>query len=225
MRLRRTITAFTQEYSKANPFQLSDSEWIQSGFLIDVTQFFAFCTTNISKSRGSSIQYVYGLYDELFEHLHESVRRLEPFATQYSWVPNLIYGVESATEKLDKYYNACYNDLGSLYAFGTILWPQAKLSSFDPKYCWLDPNRRDWKNTFENQFHRVFRRDYSNLEVQSVRVSRPINKDPIALLLHRSRSRRDFGGQCSSPAYRRDHQEDEDNSIWEVQHYLDSGML
>ncbi|RDW70298.1 hypothetical protein BP5796_08695 [Coleophoma crateriformis] len=142
IKLRQTIEKFTAEFAPATIF------W----------------TTNIGTATDSRIGYVLGAYDELFEALEECNRRLKPLS--YPWIPELLTGIDKAIQKLDKYYNKTYGDLGSFYALGAILSPRLKMSAFSPKHCWLK-NPDDSQIKFENELRQLYSQYYSDREQSS----------------------------------------------------------
>lgn len=200
IRLRKPIDKFCQEYRPARFFALSEIEWKQIGYLIDLVRPFNFFTTTIGKTKGITLPYVLRIYDELFERLDESRRRLKAKIRQYSWVKPLIDGIDAAEAKLDVYYNKTYTNLGSLYAIGAILDPKLKLHNFDEEYCWLDYTVQDWRMEFEEQFRNLYNRDYARKanNTEYLRAVREANMDPLALMLDRSRERGFRGDSQSS---------------------------
>jgi hypothetical protein len=89
----------------------------------------------MGKTKGITLPYALGIYDELYKRLFESRRRLEAKVSKYSWVLQLIKGIKAAEQKLNTYYKKIYSDLGSVYIIGVILNPKSKLDSFDLEYC------------------------------------------------------------------------------------------
>lgn len=172
--LQPSIKSFIAESGKTAHFlSLNDDEWTRIGYLIDVTTPFSFCTTNIGRTRGQpTIGYVFGIYDELYEHLEECRRRLSSLhnSSNNEWVLEIIKAVEAACTKLDKYYGKTYEDLGSVYAMGTILSPNIKLGAFDPDYSWLNPDINDWPAHYEVQFIKLYKDQYEQRSLPSCRT-------------------------------------------------------
>jgi hypothetical protein len=194
VRLQDTITKFCSEYFPAQPFSLIDQEWKQIKYLIDILRPFNFFTQTVSKTKGITLPYVLSIYDELFERLSESRRRLLVKVSSCTWVKPLIQGISAAENKLDDYYHKTYSNLGSIYGIGAILNPKLKLEAFDPNFCWLDPTSRDWAREFEDQFRELFRQGYKDRSSNSehLRTVREANMDPLALVLDRNRTTRDI---------------------------------
>jgi hypothetical protein len=131
--------------------------------------------------------------------LTESRRRLKAKQADQPWVKVLIEGIDAAEKKLDQYYNLTYTDLGSIYGIGALLNPWSKSTSFDPEYCWLDPSRRDWAEEFDDQLRNLYSTQYAKGTGASGRLQalRDSNRDPLALMLDRSRITRDLDSDAS----------------------------
>ena len=185
LRLRQAIDIFCIDYTDAKVFALSDLEQKQIGYLVDIVRLFNFFTTTVGKTKSVTLPYGLAIYDELFERLMESRRRLKAKEHKYPWVTALIEGIDAAQAKLDHYYNKTYTDLGSFYSIGAILNPNSKLIVFDPEYCWLNFDIKNWQNEFEDQFRELYRRDYSHYNNDSTHLKhlREVNMDPLVLIL------------------------------------------
>jgi hypothetical protein len=199
MRLREVIDRFCSTEYSARVFALTELEWKQIGYLIDIVRPFNFFTTSVGKTKGVTLPYGLAIYDELYERLTESRRRLKAKVQSYPWVNTLIEGIDAAEAKLDIYYNKMYSDIGSFYALGAILNPNTKLKAFDPDFCWLDFKAKDWQFEFEDQFRELYRQSYrqDSSSAERLRVIRQVNMDPLALMLNRSRYTRDIRRQSS----------------------------
>jgi hypothetical protein len=189
MRLRNAIDKFCEDYRIAHPFQILSVEWDQIGYLIDLLRPFNFFTTTIGKTKSITLPYALRIYDELYERLNESRRRLKAKVNRKPWVRVLLEGIDAAEAKLDQYYNKMYTDLGSIYAIGAILNPSLKSETFNPDYCWLDFNVKDWQFEFKEQFQELFQKNYRDRAGNSQRLQtlRELNMDAIALALDRDR--------------------------------------
>ena len=194
VRLQDAISKFCNEYRPAQCFTLSSEEWKQVKYLIDILRPFNFFTQTVGKTKGITLPYVLSIYDELFERLTESRRRLTIKALSCSWVKALINGINAAEAKLDVYYNKTYSNLGSIYGIGAILNPKLKLEAFNQKFCWLDFSARNWTFEFEDQLRALFRQGYIDKSNNSehLRIVREANMDPLALMLDRGRTTRDI---------------------------------
>jgi hypothetical protein len=189
MRLREAITKYCNEHYQAKAFSLTNIEWMQIGYLIDILRPFNFFTTTVGKTKGITLPYGLGIFDELYERLTESRRRLSSKIARYSWIDILIKGIDAAETKLDQYYNKMYSDVGSIYAMGAILNPLSKLEAFNPDFCWLNFQERQWRYEYEEQFRKLYSDNYRRGTTigQHLRALREVNKDPLALMLDRSR--------------------------------------
>jgi hypothetical protein len=189
MRLQEAINKFCTDEYTARFFYLSPLEWEQIGYLIDLVRPFNFFTTNIGKTKSVTLPYGLGIYDELFEQLTESRRRLKAKAIKSPWVNTLISSIDAAEKKLDKYYNKMYSDVGSFYALGAILNPNKKLEAFNPDHCWLDTKSRNWQAEYEAQFRELYQQSYAQKSSAIGRLEnlRELNMDPLAIVLDRGR--------------------------------------
>lgn len=192
MHLRQAIDIYCTETANARHFALSSIEWQQIGYLIDIVRPFNFLTTTVGKTKGVTLPYGLNVFDELYERLNESHRRLKAKRQEKPWVKVLLKGIEEAIIKLDVYYKKMYGNLGSFYALGAILHPGLKLQAFNPVYSWLGESK-DWKVEFEEQFRELYRQSYfkDSNNVEHLQLLRHTNKDPLALMLSRSRYSRD----------------------------------
>ena len=193
IRLREAIDLFCAEYAPAASLELSPIEWKQLGYLIDIIRPFNFFTTTVGKTKSVTLPYTLQIYDELFERLTESRRRLTAKQSGQPWVKILIHGINTAEQKLDQYYNLTYTNLGSIYGIGALLNPLSKSSSFNPDYCWLDHSVKDWEEEFVDHFRNLYSEQYAKETGRSGRLQalRDSNRDPLALMLDRSRITRE----------------------------------
>lgn len=76
VRLRKAISQYCIENSSAKPFTLRPSEWKQIEYLIDLVRSFNFFTQTVGKTRAATLPYALSIYDELYERLAESRRRI-----------------------------------------------------------------------------------------------------------------------------------------------------
>jgi hypothetical protein len=210
--LRDTIDEFTSQYTSAQHFQLSNFEWKQVEYLIDIVKPFNFFTTNIGQTRTPTVGHVFNVYDQLFDHLQSIQNRLQQ--KQHSWVKPIICAVEAAQEKLDKYYRKIYSNLGSLYGIATLLTPEHKSTPFSSTECWLSPDR-DWSVEFEQQLKKAYNDHYldSDRQVTSKPYSSRVSDSLSLLLQSRKRKRQSERAQVPS-------QPNE-----EIDAYLMQGML
>lgn len=220
IRLRDAIDRFCQDYTPAKPFALNSLEWKKIGYLIDIVRPFNFFTTTIGKSTNITLPYVLRIYDELFERLNESRRRLKAKVSKYSWVNSLIQGIDAAEAKLDVYYNKTYSNLGSIYGIGALLDPRCKLESFDQDFCWLNFNVKDWKQEFEEQFRELYRKNYSQNTTSSTNLQmlREANMDPLARMLSQTRTNREFERESSQAT-------EEEGSLHEIDQWFAMSKL
>lgn len=146
-------------------------EWKQVEYLIDITKLFNFFTETIGASKEPTISYAFDVYTALFEHLNTMVFVLKKKIRQTRpWVKSLVVAVEAAIEKLDIYFRETYNDLGSIYALGTILSPCHRLSTFERHGSWLNESEY-WLAQYEDQFRQLYKDKYSGQSKPTPTVS------------------------------------------------------
>ena len=222
VRLQEAINRFCTTFSYALPFSLSKLEWKQVGYLIDLVRPFNFFTTSVGKTRDITLPYALPIYDELFERLTESRRRLRGKVQRYPWVQKLIEGVDAAESKLDFYYNKTYSNLGSIYGIGALLCPSLKSTVFDKDYCWLDFSLKDWRIEYEEQLEELYQKRYSQQDTRANRLRdlRETNINPLVAALDRSRNNRILGAR-SQPL----DQDEEDIPISEVAQWLETSKF
>jgi hypothetical protein len=213
-RMKPVVQAFTAQHTTAKHFALRPTEWKQIEYLIDITKPFAYFTKQVSETKGVTVPYAIDIFNQLFERLFEARRRLEAKKLRYNWVKPLLTAIDKAELKLDKYYKKLFGEVGTCYAFGTILSPDLKLGPFDPDFLWLHPDsapaNSTWKDEFQEQFSRAFCTHYANANMTSLLQDRLIqsrikNTRPISQMRARISS-----SNLSSQA------DSEENSIKEV---------
>ncbi|KAI2964925.1 hypothetical protein CBS147323_6033 [Aspergillus niger] len=114
-------------------FKISDAEWRQIDYLLQLTKPFFQFTMALMKTRDVTIHSVFLVYRKLLEHIEKSTRVLSRKTTP--WKRAMHDALLAAKQKLREYYDKTYRDHGFLYATGTMLAPQYKLSAFgDTEY-------------------------------------------------------------------------------------------
>jgi hypothetical protein len=87
----------------------------------------------LMKTRDVTIHSVFLVYRKLLEHIESSTQSLSRKTTP--WKRAMYDALLAAKQKLRDYYDKTYCDHGFLYATGTMLAPQYKLSTFsDTEY-------------------------------------------------------------------------------------------
>jgi hypothetical protein len=189
-----SINEYTRLYSSAKHFRLSTIEWKQVEYLIDITKLFNFFTETIGTSKEPTIGYAFDVYTVLFEHLYTTALVLKKKIKQSRpWVKPLVDAVEAAIEKLDIYFRETYNNLGSIYALGTILSPSHRLSTFERHGSWLNESEY-WSTQYEDQFRRLYKEQYTEQSKPgSTAFSKPtLRMNSIALFMQqRKRKQQD----------------------------------
>lgn len=168
-KLKDTIQEYTRTSNQRKAFRLSEEEWLQVEYLIDLTKPFNFHTTMIGQLKGPTISHVYRIYDSLFTHLESSLFKLTRKKVRArgsrQWINPMVKGLDSALDKLQKYYQETYSDIGSLYALGTMLSPIYKTTLFDKDQGFDDGT--DWCFVYKEQMRRLYQKGYSRLQSSS----------------------------------------------------------
>jgi hypothetical protein len=148
----------------AKIFRLSHVEWKQVEYLIQLTKQFCFFTNSMGRTKGTTVGHVYEVYNSLFTCLEKQLASLEVKQARESknWINPLIDGLTKALEKLRKYYQQTYTDLGSVYALGTILTPAYKLALFQEEASF--PGETNWEAIYKQQFYEAYNIKYASRE-------------------------------------------------------------
>ncbi|RDL30102.1 uncharacterized protein BP5553_06232 [Venustampulla echinocandica] len=164
-KLRLSIDEYTRR-GTPSMFRLTEHEWKQVEYLIDLTKPFVLLTDQIGQSKGISIGAVYTFYDIAFTHIEQMTAQLEVkvgrrHGPQIKWIQELLVGLGAAQEKLRKYYTETYKDLGSLYAFAMILTPGFKTSSFQTDSGLSSTEfGTDWEYEYTSQLTSIYTKKY-----------------------------------------------------------------
>lgn len=111
-----------------------DTKQIQ--YLIDILAPFAVFTNAIGATvRGATVQYVYQVYNELFDHMEKFSTKLE--RKRQPWKVAIRRGLTNAKAKLSKYYSGTHHQIGYTYAIATLLSPEQKTTTFE-KESWQE---------------------------------------------------------------------------------------
>ncbi|KAF4219054.1 hypothetical protein CNMCM5878_003909 [Aspergillus fumigatiaffinis] len=136
LRRARKLRDYFDRYCKDHDytqFKISDVEWRQIDYLLQLTKPFFQFTMALMKTRDVTIHSVFLVYRKLLEHIESSTQSLSRKTTP--WKRAMYDALLAAKQKLRDYYDKTYRDHGFLYATGTMLAPQYKLSAFsDTEY-------------------------------------------------------------------------------------------
>jgi hypothetical protein len=137
-RLQPIFDEFCSEYGHPH-LKIHSDEWRQIEYLLWITHPFFKFTTLLSKTKDVTIHSVFSIYNKLFDHLEASVRQLR--RKKVPWKQQMLGALELAEKKLRDYYTMTDDqDLGDIYAIGTILAPRHKLQFFSTP-DWDDPEK------------------------------------------------------------------------------------
>lgn len=160
LRLKSAIKAFVNGNESRKPLALSAIEWKQAEYLIGLTTPFLNMTNAISKSKGITINQVFNIYNELFDHLDKALKILS--RKTVTWKKMLHLAVMESWKKLSEYYGNTVRGFGNRYAAGTALDPQYKLKFFDSK-TW----EQEWKWKYSSMLSELYDKEYSHLDFES----------------------------------------------------------
>jgi hypothetical protein len=196
--LRSSVNEFTRSYhkQKAQRFSLSVVEWKQLEYLIDLTKPFSFFTSSIGKTKGPTIQHVYGVYDQLFNHLAHCKKLLLQKKHRHTWIQSMIDAIDASNAKLYDHFTKTYKDLGSYYGIATLLAPEHKSDLFSAgSGSWIQGDGVDIM--YELQLDRLFRRQYADQTMSTSlkpdsyqQVQHALDQDPLSTLLHSRKRKR-----------------------------------
>ncbi|KAJ5318460.1 HAT dimerization [Penicillium atrosanguineum] len=119
------------EHIERPELKLNKAEWRQIDYLLFITEPFYRFTTVLSKTKDMTVHNVFRVYNALFDHFEKSIDRLTP--KSIPWKVAMLNALHAGIKKLSVYYTKTKEIHGSLYAIGTILAPQQKLSFFSSK--------------------------------------------------------------------------------------------
>ena len=171
--LRVDLESFFVEFG-AGFLKLSEVEWSQVEYLIDIIKPFGRFTQMIGSTRRPTIHYVFDIYDQLFNHLDQAIGRLSK--KRMSWKVEMLEGLQAAHTLLRKYYSKTQTSLGLLYGKAALLNPRKKDELFLSE-SWQDQNE-DWAETYWN----ALKEDYDHSFITNPEISdlRPSTQDQPA---------------------------------------------
>jgi hypothetical protein len=122
------------------PFQLSEEEWRQIDYLIEILYPFALYTDAIGAViSGPTVHNVFAVYNKLFGHIESHIEKLK--RKRVTWKVTMRHGLELANDKLSTYYSKTKDSIGYIYGAATVLAPQYKLAFFEGE---------DWEDGLTN---------------------------------------------------------------------------
>jgi hypothetical protein len=126
-------------------FQLSEEEWHQIDYLIEILYPFALYTDAIGAiTSGPTVHNVFAVYNKLFGHIETHIEKLQ--RKRVTWKVTMRYGLELANSKLRTYYGKTKDSIGYIYGAATALAPQYKLAFFEGE-DWED-GLTNWVRTY-----------------------------------------------------------------------------
>jgi len=175
------ITEWLQDNQHSDILGLTDIEWKQVEYLIELSLPYCQLGNAIAKTKSVTIHNVFPVYDRLFIHLSESIAWLQ--RKQEPWKRSIVRGLIAAKDKLHKYYSKTYERQGDMAAIATILSPDLKLSAFD-NITW----EAEWRQIYKDQFIEFYYDNYDEAETQYIGTVPGTNEDDLTAMLRCSRS-------------------------------------
>jgi hypothetical protein len=127
---------------------LSSMDWKKLKYLIILLCPFTEYTNLIRNTRNAIINYIWNIYNALFDHLdmmrdqfcYKSIERTP-------WISEFIMAFDTSNAKLKEYYSKTGGAVKTQYALATLLNPLQKLSIFAVPE-WVRP----WKKKYTKEF-------------------------------------------------------------------------
>ncbi|OQE61520.1 hypothetical protein PENNAL_c0284G08124 [Penicillium nalgiovense] len=176
LRRAKRLSKFYDEYCDnigTQKYKLSKAEWRRIDYLLYITEPFYRYTTVLSKTKEITVHHVFGVYNALFDHFKKSIERLRP--KTIPWKVAMLNALEAGMQKLTSYYAKTKEIHGSLYAIGTILAPQHKLSFFSSKAWGKSTDDTTWSDKYK-EILREFMDPYTqrHFQTQSLLGEQPL---------------------------------------------------
>jgi hypothetical protein len=153
-KLRESITTWLQDNKHRDKMMLQPDEWRQVEYLIELSLPYVRFGNIITQTKGITIQAVFLMYEALLKHLEDSIAKLR--GKRDPWKRAMVPALTAARDKLADYFKKTEKKGGIVYAIGTILAPQNKLSVFDGS-LWTPRCRARYRKKFESVFNDLYK--------------------------------------------------------------------
>ena len=160
-RVRKDIKQYHFQHPEDLPSPLTDEEWRQVEYLVEILWPFQKFTNTIGGTKGPTIHFVFDVYNALHAHMESALNKLQ--RKKIPWKREMKRAIEKGREKIRsvlltrtmfttntnaalfrQYYGKTQHALGTIYAIATVLSPGAKLRRFqDPE--WRERNDENGK--------------------------------------------------------------------------------
>ena len=157
-RLREAVTIFLRETGR-NWLALSEEEWKQLEYLIDLGKPFTYCTKLIGQTKGPSIHLVYPIYTLLFSMIESSKKKL--MGKRKAWQRQMRRALDCAKEKLSKYYSLTTGSIGDLYGHAVLLCPSIKEEFWNCEEWEAPAARWAWEEHYWKSLKEVYSSKYA----------------------------------------------------------------
>lgn len=184
-RLQSIFNTFCSEYGLRD-LTLDQEEWRQIDYLLWITQPFFKSTTALSKTKDITIHIVFEIYNNLFDHLENSIHQLQ--RKKVPWKRVMLTALNATKHKLSEYYSQTDKIPGDLFAIGTILAPDSKLQFFSGK-DWDNSWRQRYRQSFEDYLE-PYKQRLTDIRTSSQTQSSSIPRSEIEMFLKRSKPQR-----------------------------------
>jgi hypothetical protein len=111
--------------------RLSSTEWHHLELVTDMLKRFKDATSALSQDTKPQIQYIWLMYNRLFDYLDKMIEDLSEDPDNPEWAAVVIAAAERGRLKLTKYYSRTDAERGYLFNCATTLDPTQKLNAYE----------------------------------------------------------------------------------------------
>ena len=127
-RLRPYTEAWIRMYPDYQAFWTTPDEWKVVEYMLTILEPLQYWTLWMSKRRDFTLHFVLRIYNSMFDHFEEFIKRLS--VKQADYKKDLLKALKAATHKLKHYYKKCTPRNCTLLLMATMLDPYQKLLAF-----------------------------------------------------------------------------------------------
>jgi hypothetical protein len=155
--LRKALSMYHDKH-EIEYLRLSDTEWSQVKYLIDLIKIFCVFTKTINQSKLSTIYQMFDIYDKLFDHLDRA--RLKLSRKKISWKRVMLEDLVAANAKLRQYYSKTQESLNCLYEKTMLLSSNKKNVVFQNSNWKVENKETSWNEIYWKVLKDQFRDEY-----------------------------------------------------------------
>jgi hypothetical protein len=167
---------------EAEYLRVSDMEWSQVEYLIDLTKLFCVFTKRIGQSKSPTIHQVFEIYDKLFDHLDRARTKLS--RKKVAWKKIMLEGLIAADAKLRQYYAKTQGSLGHLYGKAALLTPNRKDAIFQGSNWKVSNDETPWNEVYWSALQDQYEEEYHGESASDSRGQHLSRIDDLDLLLN-----------------------------------------